>query len=133
MLATENPIEYEGTYPLPEAQLDRFLFKILIAYPGFDEASCRSSRNWQAGLQRAQAGSREFRRDRRPDGHPALPRAVRDMRVEPGVQDYLVEPGAANARTSQVSFGAQARARRWPCCWQEGPGRDSRARLRDPG
>src|SRR5262244_242300 len=33
VLATENPIEYEGTYPLPEAQLDRFLFKILISYP----------------------------------------------------------------------------------------------------
>ena len=38
VLATENPIEYEGTYPLPEAQLDRFLFKILdFVYPSFDE------------------------------------------------------------------------------------------------
>jgi len=33
VLATENPIEYEGTYPLPEAQLDRFLLKILLDYP----------------------------------------------------------------------------------------------------
>jgi len=37
VLATENPIEYEGTYPLPEAQLDRFLIKVLIDYPGADE------------------------------------------------------------------------------------------------
>ncbi|HEV2708428.1 MAG TPA: AAA family ATPase, partial [Pyrinomonadaceae bacterium] len=37
VLATENPIEYEGTYPLPEAQLDRFLLKILIGYPARDE------------------------------------------------------------------------------------------------
>lgn len=39
VLATQNPIEMEGTYPLPEAQLDRFLFKILIDYPSFDEES----------------------------------------------------------------------------------------------
>ena len=37
VLATQNPIEQEGTYPLPEAQLDRFLFKVLIGYPGRDE------------------------------------------------------------------------------------------------
>src|SRR5204863_8115877 len=37
VLATENPIEYEGTYPLPEAQLDRFLLKILLSYPSVDE------------------------------------------------------------------------------------------------
>ena len=37
VVATQNPIEQEGTYPLPEAQLDRFLFKILIGYPGRDE------------------------------------------------------------------------------------------------
>src|SRR4029453_5961413 len=33
VVATQNPIEYEGTYPLPEAQLDRFLFKLAVAYP----------------------------------------------------------------------------------------------------
>src|SRR5690606_22915580 len=33
VLATQNPVEYEGTYPLPEAQLDRFLFKVLVDYP----------------------------------------------------------------------------------------------------
>src|SRR5690606_9744789 len=37
VMATQNPIEYAGTYPLPEAQLDRFLFKIKIGYPTFDE------------------------------------------------------------------------------------------------
>src|SRR5204863_4807052 len=36
-LATQNPIEYEGTYPLPEAQLDRFMLKVLVNYPGADE------------------------------------------------------------------------------------------------
>lgn len=37
VLATQNPIEYEGTYPLPEAQLDRFLFRLQIGYPSFDD------------------------------------------------------------------------------------------------
>ena len=36
VLATQNPIEYEGTYPLPEAQLDRFMFKVIVPYPAFE-------------------------------------------------------------------------------------------------
>ena len=37
MLATQNPIESEGTYPLPEAQVDRFMLKVLVDYPSHDE------------------------------------------------------------------------------------------------
>src|SRR5256714_7375399 len=49
VLATENPIEYEGTYPLPEAQLDRFLLKILVDYPA-EEAERQVVANWDAGF-----------------------------------------------------------------------------------
>src|SRR3954468_18953753 len=49
VLATENPIEYEGTYPLPEAQLDRFLMKILIDYPDGAEEEEIVAR-WDAGF-----------------------------------------------------------------------------------
>src|SRR4028119_794224 len=49
VLATENPIEYEGTYPLPEAQLDRFLLKILIDYPSQEEERQVVS-NWDSGF-----------------------------------------------------------------------------------
>src|SRR5689334_22125058 len=49
VLATENPIEYEGTYPLPEAQLDRFLLKVLIDYPGAEEEAEIVAR-WDAGF-----------------------------------------------------------------------------------
>src|SRR5437868_12444978 len=49
VLATENPIEYEGTYPLPEAQLDRFMLKILVDYPSADE-ELRIIGNWNAGF-----------------------------------------------------------------------------------
>src|SRR2546425_4568599 len=47
VLATENPIEYEGTYPLPEAQLDRFLLKILLGYPEAEHEQ-RGVANWDA-------------------------------------------------------------------------------------
>src|SRR6266850_2787784 len=49
VLATENPIEYEGTYPLPEAQLDRFLLKILLLYPSADEEQQVVAR-WDEGF-----------------------------------------------------------------------------------
>src|SRR5438046_4680231 len=49
VLATENPIEYEGTYPLPEAQLDRFLLKIVLTYPSADEERQVIAR-WDAGF-----------------------------------------------------------------------------------
>src|SRR5205807_5962252 len=41
VLATQNPLEYEGTYPLPEAQVDRFMCKILLHYPSLDRKSTR--------------------------------------------------------------------------------------------
>src|SRR6202171_3406250 len=49
VLATENPIEYEGTYPLPEAQLDRFLLKILLGYPSAEHER-QVVANWDAGF-----------------------------------------------------------------------------------
>src|SRR6185503_12946407 len=49
VLATENPIEYEGTYPLPEAQLDRFLLKIILAYPSAEEEHQVVAR-WDSGF-----------------------------------------------------------------------------------
>src|SRR5215203_3710014 len=49
VFATQNPIEYEGTYPLPEAQLDRFMLKILVSYPDEAEES-RVIANWNAGF-----------------------------------------------------------------------------------
>ncbi len=50
VMATQNPIESEGTYSLPEAQLDRFLFKILVDYPGFDEEFIMLERVTEEGL-----------------------------------------------------------------------------------
>src|SRR3546814_14388918 len=44
VVATQNPIEQEGTYPLPEAQLDRFLIKVVIGYPGLEDERCMVAR-----------------------------------------------------------------------------------------
>src|SRR5579875_739803 len=48
VVATQNPIEFEGTYPLPEAQLDRFMFKVLIGYPNAESERLMLT-NWQGG------------------------------------------------------------------------------------
>src|SRR6476661_3031450 len=109
VLATENPIEYEGTYPLPEAQLDRFLLKILLPYPSADEEHQVVAR-WDAGF--------NARRLDQVDIHP-LPDAdaisrcraeVRNMRVEPGVQRYIVDIVRRTRDHAAVHYGASPRA-----------------------
>src|SRR5881398_504303 len=59
VLATQNPIEMEGTYPLPEAQLDRFLFKLRVRYPAIDELNAiidRTTRSQQVTVSRVMSG-----------------------------------------------------------------------------
>src|ERR1051326_5377197 len=50
VLATQNPVEYEGTYPLPEAQQDRFLFKVRLDYPSAD-GEMEVLRPWESGIE----------------------------------------------------------------------------------
>ncbi len=109
VLATENPIEYEGTYPLPEAQLDRFLLKILIDYPQL-EAEQRIVANWDAGF-----NSRRLEQvDIRPlSDASAIARCraeVRQTRMEPGVQRYVVEIVRSTRAHHSVLYGASPRA-----------------------
>ncbi len=109
VLATENPIEYEGTYPLPEAQLDRFLLKIIIDYPQQDEEQEIVAR-WDAGFNAQHL--------ERADIVP-LPDAaaisqsrheVRSMRMEPGVQKYIVEIVRRSRIHPTILYGASPRA-----------------------
>jgi MoxR-like ATPase len=109
VLATENPIEYEGTYPLPEAQLDRFLMKIIIGYPEeADELEIVS--RWDAGF-----NSRHLRNIQiTPLSDPTMiqrSRAeVRAMRMEPGVQKYVVEIVRRTRTHPNILYGASPRA-----------------------
>ncbi|MCS7079766.1 MAG: MoxR family ATPase [Chloracidobacterium sp.] len=111
VLATQNPIEYEGTYPLPEAQLDRFLLKILVDYPTLEE-ELQVVANWNTGfnVRRLDAVPLESL----PDVSVILQcrATVRDVATEEGVRRYIVDiirntrpPAAPN-----LTWGASPRA-----------------------
>src|SRR5437899_8476923 len=89
VLATENPIEYEGTYPLPEAQLDRFLLKILLDYPSADDEHQVVAR-WDAGFNARRLDQVDLQPLADADAISRCRAEVRNMRIEPGVQRYIV-------------------------------------------
>jgi len=108
VFATQNPIEFEGTYPLPEAQLDRFLMKIRIRYP--EPAEERTI------LERYQAGFEPRALDRaglRPVDSAMLENArqeVKRVRVEPALLDYIISIVRKTRQAPAVSLGASPRA-----------------------
>jgi MoxR-like ATPase len=109
VLATENPIEYEGTYPLPEAQLDRFLMKIIIDYPQAEEEAEIVAR-WDAGFNSHHLEQVQI--EQLPDA-TAIQKCrheVRSMRAEPGVQKYIVEIVRRTRTHPTVLYGASPRA-----------------------
>ncbi len=131
--ATQNPVEYEGTYPLPEAQLDRFLLKVVLPVP--DRAAGARDRD-PARVRLRPAGRRRLR------GRPPSPaaadieagrRAVREVQVSPEVAGYVVDVARATRQAPSLGLGASPRGavalmrtpRAW--AWLSGP------RLRDPG
>ena len=79
VMATQNPIEYEGTYPLPEAQLDRFTMRIDIGYPPLaEEARMLAEQTSDPPLEELEPvtnADRDHRRDRRGDGASSSRRA----------------------------------------------------------
>jgi len=108
VLATENPIEYEGTYPLPEAQLDRFLMKILIDYPDQDEEQAIVAR-WDAGFNARHLENVHIAQ-LPPEAIGRCRFEVREMRMEPGVQKYIVEIVRRTRTHGTVFYGASPRA-----------------------
>lgn len=109
VLATENPIEYEGTYPLPEAQLDRFLLKILLDYPSqTDEQQVIA--NWDAGFNSRRLDQIDIRPLAEPDAILRCRMEVRNARMEPGVQRYVVEIVRRTRLHPSVMYGASPRA-----------------------
>ena len=109
VLATQNPIEYEGTYPLPEAQLDRFMLKILVDYPNADE-ELRVVSNWNMGFNSRRLDDIALQ----PIGDPAAilecRAQVRATTVEEGVQRYIVSIIRATRGAMNISWGASPRA-----------------------
>jgi MoxR-like ATPase len=109
VLATENPIEYEGTYPLPEAQLDRFLLKVIISYPT-EEQELQVIANWQAGFNARKLESANLQPLDDPAAIAEARAAVRKVTVEPGVQKYLVEIVRRTREHTNIHWGASPRA-----------------------
>ncbi len=109
VIATQNPIEYEGTYPLPEAQLDRFMFKVLVPYSppaveveilrrshqGFDAHNIESS-----GIQKVITAAQVVE----------LRKAIQSVTVEDGILTYIANINAASRRSPDLLLGASARA-----------------------
>ncbi len=111
VMATQNPIESEGTYPLPEAQIDRFMMKVVIGYPSATEE--------HAIVDRALRPAAEIREMLTPADLIAMQGRVREIYVDPAVVDYAVRLVTATRRTfaaglgdmkKYVSYGASPRA-----------------------
>jgi MoxR-like ATPase len=109
VLATENPIEYEGTYPLPEAQLDRFQLKILLDYPAEAEEREVLAR-WDAGFNATRLDQVDIEPLSDPGAIIQCRAAVARARMEPGVQHYAVDLVRRTRAHSFVHYGASPRA-----------------------
>lgn len=109
VLATENPIEYEGTYPLPEAQLDRFLLKILLDYPSQEEEQ-QVVANWNAGFNARRLDQVDIRPLPDADAISRSRAEVRALQMEPGVQRYVVDIVRRTREHPSVHYGASPRA-----------------------
>lgn len=104
VIATQNPVEYMGTYPLPEAQLDRFLMKISIGYPTkAEEASIlfRFQKNNPLHELESVASLEELNE---------LQMFVKNVRVDESLASYIVDLISATRRHEQVSLGCSPRA-----------------------
>jgi MoxR-like ATPase len=111
VMATQNPIESEGTYPLPEAQVDRFMMKVVVGYPSATEE--------HAIVDRALRPAEPVREMLTPDDLLRMQDRVRETYVDPAVVDYAVRLVTATRRTfaagladmkRYISYGASPRA-----------------------
>jgi MoxR-like ATPase len=112
VLATQNPIEQEGTYPLPEAQVDRFMMKVLIDYPAFDEEKLIVRENLGKEFPRANTVLRTEDIIRARD-------VVREVYMDEKIENYILnivfasrKPGnyGLPAFSNMISYGASPRA-----------------------
>jgi MoxR-like ATPase len=104
VIATQNPIEYEGTYPLPEAQLDRFILRIGIGYPSRDD-------EWALLERRLERGVDEFTLDAVTDrrGLLELQKSIEQVHVSEPVGTYIVDIVSSTRASQRVQVGASPR------------------------
>ncbi len=109
VVATQNPIEQQGVYPLPEAQLDRFLFKQVLAYPSLDEERAIVTRHGsRVGAPDAAALGVRVAADAAAIN--AAVQAVASVRLTPEIADYVVALVRATRESADLETGASPRS-----------------------
>lgn len=109
VLATQNPVEYEGTYPLPEAQLDRFLFKTLVTYPALD-AETDILRRYHQGFDAHRLADAGLTPVISPDELKTIRQEIDAITVEDGILSYITKLSDATRRAADLALGASPRA-----------------------
>ena len=108
VVATQNPVEYEGTYPLPEAQLDRFLFKLTVGYPSAED-EVRMLASHEAGLDPHDMHSSGIRRVAGAFELEAARQEVVRVTCDPRVQAYIVSVCRATRDSPSLTLGVSPR------------------------
>ncbi|MET3961256.1 MoxR-like ATPase [Marmoricola sp. OAE513] len=106
--ATQNPVEYEGTYPLPEAQLDRFLLKVILPLPE-REAELEILRRHATGFDPRDVAGAGVRAVAGPEDILAGQRGVAAVQVSPEVSGYIVDIARATRSSPSLSLGVSPR------------------------
>ena len=109
VIATQNPIEYEGTYPLPEAELDRFMLKVNVPYPAKEHEQAILQR-YAEGFDAEDAGTFDVEPCTDVDEIVAARRSLRNVIAEPKVLAYITEVTRATRESGSLTLGASPRA-----------------------
>jgi MoxR-like ATPase len=109
VLATQNPVEYEGTYPLPEAQLDRFLFKTLVTYAP-RQAEQEVLRRYHHGFDAHDLATANLQPVITPAHIAGARKDITQVTVEDGVMDYITRIAEASRRSADLVLGGSPRA-----------------------
>src|SRR5690606_1244860 len=104
LIATQNPVDHEGTFPLPEAQLDRFLMRVSLRYPSMDEEMR------MLALLRSRHPIETLQPDVSTEALRACQRAVRDVHVDPKVVQYILQIVHDTRAHEDLALGGSPRA-----------------------
>jgi MoxR-like ATPase len=109
VLATQNPVEYEGTYPLPEAQLDRFMLKVVVDYPPV-AAETEVLRRYHAGFDAHDLAAAGLQPILSPADVARCRAEIAAVTVEPGLLDYVTNIAVESRRSPDLILGGSPRA-----------------------
>jgi len=109
VMATQNPVEYEGTYPLPEAQLDRFLFKVIVDYAP-QEVEIEVLRRYHAGFDAHRLETVGLRPVMNPGILAQCRAEIRQVQVDDGILKYVTDIAQASRKSLDLILGGSPRA-----------------------